>query len=97
MPDALHLSEFEIYVATGYGFWAGLWAVPNYIMLGNTDLASVRKWALLAAGVYALWWIFWWPQIWNGTWQWYVVVLYVPIRLYQLGAHLCYGLRGAKA
>ena len=73
------------------------WAIPCYLMLGCTDRATLLRWAWLAAGLYALWWVFWWHQIWNGTWQWYVLVGYLPLRAFQLGAHLYFGLRPPAA
>jgi hypothetical protein len=85
-PDAQQLSDFERYMTAGYGFWGAAWAIPCYLMLGCTDRATLLRWAWLAAGLYALWWVFWWHQIWNGTWQWYVLVGYLPLRAFQLGA-----------
>jgi len=95
MPDAQHLSTFEKYMTAGYGFWGAMWAIPCYVMIGTTDWAARRRWALLSGCMYLLWWSFWWNQIWNGTWQWYVVAGYVPLRLFQLVANLAYGLRPA--
>jgi len=97
MPDAQQLSDFERYMTAGYGFWGAAWAIPCYLMLGCTDRATLLRWAWLAAGLYALWWVFWWHQIWNGTWQWYVLVGYLPLRAFQLGAHLYFGLRPPAA
>lgn len=96
MPDAQQLTEFEVYVATGYGWWSAIWAIPNYVMLKNTDISSRRLFAVLAGTMYFAWWFFWWGQIWNDTWQWYVVWLYVPLRMYQMGANLTYGFFGPK-
>lgn len=96
LPDAVELSQYEKYVTSGYGFWAAMWAIPNYVMLKNTDISSRRLWATLAGGVYILWWVFWWEEIWNGTWQWFIVWFYVPARIYQVGANLTYGLMGPK-
>jgi len=93
LPEAAHLNRYEQIATSGYGFWGAMWAIPNVVMLRTTDLAAQRLWARLAGGMYLLWWIFWWGQIWDGTWQWYVVVGYVPLRAFQLGAHLAYGLR----
>ncbi len=97
MPDAQNLSQFEKYMTAGYGFWGAMWAIPNYVMLGTTDMLARRKFALLAGGMYALWWFFWWEQIGNGTWHGYVLVGYLPLRFYQLLAHLHYGLRPVSA
>ena len=95
MPDAENLSDFEKYMTSGYGFWGAMWAIPNYVMLQTTDLVARRKWALLAGCMYLLWWVFWWDQIWNGTWHWYVLVGYLPLRLFQAVANLTYALRTA--
>jgi hypothetical protein len=97
MPDAEHLTQFEKYITSGYGFWGAVWALPNYIMLKNTDIAATKKWATMAGLVYIVWWVFWWGEIWNGTWQWYVVWIYVPLRIYQVCANIYYGLVDAKA
>lgn len=96
LPEAEHLNVYEKYVTSGYGFWGAMWAIPNDVMLTVADIDSRRKWALLAGCAYALWWLFWWDQLWNGTWQWYVIVLYVPVRIYQVAANLAYGLLGPK-
>lgn len=93
LPEAEHLNTYEKYVTSGYGFWGAMWAIPNYVMLKTADTGVLRLWARLAAGMYLLWWIFWLPQVLNGTWQWYAMLAYVPLRLYQLGAHLVYGFR----
>jgi len=96
MPDAEHLTLFEKYMTSGYGFWASMWAIPNIVMLNNTDIAARRKWAVLAGSMYILWWIFWWGENWEGTWQRYVLAFYVPARIYQVGANLTYGILGPR-
>lgn len=97
LSEARQLNLYEKYVTSGYGFWGAMWAIPNYVMLRTSDIAARRSWAVLAGCMYLLWWFFWWDQIWNGTWQWYVVVLYIPVRLYQTGANLAYGFFGARS
>lgn len=97
MPDADNLTQFEKYVVSGYGFWASVWAVPNYVMLRSRDLSTVRLWAKLAGFVYLIWWIIWWEELWNGTWQWYAMIFYIPARVFQLGANFYYGYRKADA
>jgi len=96
MSDAKELNEYERYVTSGYGFWAGLWAVPNFVMLRCKDVSAVRLFAKLAGFIYLAWWIMWWEEVWNGTWQYYVVVTYVPARTFQMVAHLWFGFCGTK-
>ena len=91
LPQAAQLDDYARYVTSGYGFWGAAWAIPNFVMLRSNDPDTLRLWARLAAGLYALWWFFWWEQIWNGTWHGYVLVAYLPLRAFQLGANLRYG------
>ncbi len=94
MPDAVELSQYEKYVTSGYGFWAAMWALPNYLIATTSDVSIRRRWAIIAGCVYLLWWCFWWVEIWNHTWRWYVVVFYVPARIFQLFGNFAYGIRG---
>ncbi|NCF61883.1 MAG: hypothetical protein GWP58_03440 [Gammaproteobacteria bacterium] len=96
MPDAQNLTLFGVFMATGYGWWSGVWAIPNYVMLKNNDIASRRLFAKLAGIMYFVWWIFWWDQIVTGAWQWYVYAFYIPARFFQMSSHLTYGFFGPK-
>jgi hypothetical protein len=96
MPDAKSLTLFGVFMATGYGWWSGMWAIPNYVMLKNNDVASSRLFAKLAGIMYFVWWIFWWEQIVTGAWQWYVYAFYIPARFFQMSANLTYGFFGPK-
>ncbi|MBK6850244.1 MAG: hypothetical protein IPG93_01210 [Burkholderiales bacterium] len=95
MPDAQQLTPFEVRMITGYGFWGAMWAIPNVVMLACREAATLRRFALLSALMVALWWVFWWGQMWNGTWHTWVLVGYLPLRAFQLGAHAVYARRGA--
>ena len=94
MPNAKDPNLFEKYMTCGYGFWAGMWAIPNYIMLRCKDMDTVRLWAKFVGLLYLLWWIMWWVQLWTFVWQWYAMVFYVPWRAYQMGANLWFGFKG---
>lgn len=96
MPDAQNLTLFGVFMATGYGWWSGMWAIPNYVMIKNNDVASSRLFAKLAGIMYLVWWIFWWDQIVTGAWQWYVYAFYIPARFFQMSANLTYGFFGPK-
>jgi hypothetical protein len=97
MPDAQNLTQFEVFMATGYGWWSGIWAIPNYVMLKNKDISSSRLFAMMAGTMYFVWWFFWWEQIVTGAWQWYVYAFYIPARFYQMSANLTYGFFGPKS
>lgn len=86
-PEARQWSQLAGYMTTGYGFWGAAWALPCWVMLHCADAASVRRFAQLSAVMLVLWWVFWWGQMWDGTWHTWVLVLYLPLRAFQLWAH----------
>jgi hypothetical protein len=91
LPDAGQPSAYTAAMTQGYGFWGAMWAIPSALMLGCTEVATLRRFARLAAALYLLWWGMWWGQMWNGTWHAWVLAAYLPLRAWQALAHLHLG------
>eukprot|EP01104_Vermistella_antarctica_P010686 TRINITY_DN2864_c0_g1_i3.p1 TRINITY_DN2864_c0_g1~~TRINITY_DN2864_c0_g1_i3.p1 ORF type:complete len:176 (-),score=8.41 TRINITY_DN2864_c0_g1_i3:126-593(-) len=91
-PEALDPSVFTLDMAMGYGFWAGSWLIPNYVISTSRETNVRRLFSRLLSVVYVLWWVYWFKSLFvYKHWQWYVLVIFVPIRGYQALGHLYYG------